>query len=63
MKPVFLQFDQLSALTGFWQGVNDRGYIIIARDLTLQIQLTEAELQVALQQYDATLLPINRAAA
>ena len=63
MKPVFLQFDQLSALAGFWKGVNDRGYVIIVKDLTLQTRLTETELQLALQQYGATLLPLNRAAA
>ena len=63
MKPVFLQFDSLLALAGFSKSVNDRGYVIIIKDLTLQTRLTDAELQVALQQYDAKLLPVNRAAA
>jgi hypothetical protein len=63
MKPVFLQFDSISVLAGFSKGVNDRGYVIVIKDLTLQIRLTDAELQVALRQYCARLLPVNRAAA
>lgn len=63
MKPVLLLFDSLSALTGFSKTVNDRGYVAIVKDLTLQTNLTDAELQIALQQYGAKLLPFNRAAA
>ena len=63
MKPVFLQFDSLAALAAFWKGVQDRGYVIVVKDLTMQVSLTAAELQLALHQHSATLLPLNRAAA
>jgi hypothetical protein len=63
MKPVLLQFETLSDLAAFSKSVNDRGYVAIVKDLTLQINLTDAEQQVALQQHGARLLPFNRVAA
>ena len=63
MKQMFLQFDSLSSLAAFSKTVNNRGYVLIVKDLTLQCGLTEAELQVAQQQHGARLLPFNRVAA
>jgi hypothetical protein len=63
MKQMFLQFDSLSSLAAFSKTVNNRGYVLIVKDLTLQCGLTDTELQTAQQQYGARLLPYNRAAA
>ena len=62
-KPLLLQFDSLLALAQFAKGVSDRGYVLVVKDLTLQVQLTEAELETAAQQFGAKLLPFNKLAA
>lgn len=63
MKPVLLQFESLTSLALFSKEVNDRGYVLIVKDLTLQISLTNAECQKAVEQYGAKLSWVNRAAA
>jgi hypothetical protein len=63
MKQVFLQFDLLASVAAFSKKVSDRGYVLIVKDLTLQCRLTDDELQLALEQYGAKLLSINRVAA
>lgn len=63
MKPVTLLFDSLSALAGFSKTVHDRGYVAIVKDLIFHTNLTDAELQIALERHGAKLLPLNRVAA
>lgn len=57
MKVTLLQFDSLAELAAFWKQVNNRGYLIIVKDLTLRCALTNEELSVALSVYHAKQLP------
>ena len=63
MKTVLLQFNLLFDLATFSKTVSDRGYLISVKDLTIRCCLTDAELQTALRQYHARILPLNKAAA
>lgn len=63
MKEAILQFDTLPELAGFSKLVRDRGYVIVIKDLTLRCQLDNAELAIALQQYGARLMSLNKVAA
>jgi hypothetical protein len=63
MKTVFLQFDLLADLAAFSKTVNDRGYVIIIKDLMLQCGLTDTELETALKQHSARLVSVRKVAA
>lgn len=63
METALLQFHSLEELAVFWNQVNDRGYVLVIKDLTLKCVLNDAELRHALQQFGAKQLPFTRAAA
>ena len=54
---VTLQFASLPSLASFWKQMDpDQGYIIVVRHLTLRCQLSSEELELALNEFDATVL-------
>jgi hypothetical protein len=62
MKTALLQFNSLAELAAFWKQVNDRGFVMVIKDLTLKCNLTDAEL-AQVQQNGGRQLPVARAAA
>jgi hypothetical protein len=63
MKTVILQFETLRELAGFGKLVTDRGYVMVIKDLVLQCSLSDQEIQTAVNEFNARILPQNRLAA
>jgi hypothetical protein len=63
MKTVILPFETLRELAGFGKLVTDRGYVMVIKDLVLQCSLSDQEIQTAVSEFNARILPQNRLAA